>query len=167
MGKSTTSRKRIIAECSADIADSVVFAGIDYHKKHSVITLGDKDGTRIWQEKIFNDRETIISFFKRFPAGVSCAIENTRATEWFIELLKEIGLKVHVSNTYAVKLITESRCKNDKIDSRVLMELLAKGFLPLCYQPSREERLLKEQLKWRIHLGVRPILHVVAKKMTI
>lgn len=32
------------------------------------------------------------------------------------------------------------------------MELLAMGFLPTCYQPTAEERSLRERLRWRVHL---------------
>jgi len=132
-------------------ARPVHFAGIDFHKKFSVVTLGDADGKQVLHEKLSNEVKTIEKFFAPY-AGISCAIENCRGSEWFVELLKQLGLRIHVSNTYAVKLISESRCKTDKIDSRILMELLAKGFLPTIYQPSRDERLLRERLRWRVRL---------------
>lgn len=130
---------------------SVKYAGIDYHKKFSVVTLGDATAKVIMQEKLLNDPNAIKTFFKNY-GSVICAIENCRGMEWFVELLQELGLTVHISNTYAVKLISQSRCKTDKIDSRILMELLAKGFLPTCYQPTRGERLLRERLRWRTML---------------
>jgi transposase len=91
------------------------------------------------------------SFFKQFPK-LECTVESCRGYEWFIELPKELGLTVHLCHPYAVKLIAQSRCKTDKIDSKILMELLSKGFLPTCYQPTPEERALRERLRWRCHL---------------
>jgi transposase len=32
------------------------------------------------------------------------------------------------------------------------MQLLAKGYLPTCYQPTPEERRLRERLRWRAHV---------------
>lgn len=81
-----------------------------------------------------------------------CAIENCRGNEWFVETLKACKCEVRVANTYALRLIAESRCKNDKIDSRILMELVARDYLPVCYQPTEEERLLRERLRYRTKL---------------
>jgi transposase len=128
-----------------------VFAGIDFHKRFSVVTLGDAGGKLLFQEKLLNDEQSIRKFFLQ-NAPLKCAIENCRGNEWFIELLKHCGCEVKVSNTYAVRLIADSKCKNDKIDSQILMELLAKDYLPTCYQPTLEERKLKEHLRWRTKL---------------
>lgn len=129
----------------------VRYAGIDYHKKFSVVTLGDQAGKTISTQRLPNDRHAIEMFFQDFPS-VQCAVESCRGYEWFVDLLKEMGLTVHMANPYEVALIAKSRCKTDKVDSRILMELLALGFLPTCYQPTPDERLLRERLRWRCHL---------------
>lgn len=137
---------------STTILDNpAVYAGIDYHKRFSVVTLGDAAGTIISQNSLKNDEQIIRNFFLRL-APWKCAIENCRGNEWFVDLLKQSGCDVKVSNTYAVRLIAQSTKKNDKIDSKILMELLAKDYLPTCYQPTQEERLLRERLRWRTRL---------------
>lgn len=111
---------------------TAVFAGIDYHKKSLVVALGDSNGKLIGQpERLPTDATTIRRYFAKLP-GLQCAVENCRGFDWLIELLKELGMVVHISNPYGTRLIADSRCKTDKIDSRILMELLAKGFLPTC-----------------------------------
>lgn len=128
-----------------------VFAGVDFHKRFSVVTLGDANGEVLEQHRLTNDEHEIRKFFlRRVP--LKCAVENCRGNEWFVELLKDIGCQVFVSDTSAVRLIADSRCKTDKIDSRILMELLSKNFLPTCYQATKEERVLREQLRWRVSL---------------
>jgi len=129
----------------------VTFAGIDYHKKFSVVTLGDQAGKTVTTQRLPNDAHAIRTFFNDFP-NIQCAVESCRGYEWFVDLLKEIGLTVHLANPYEVALIARSRCKTDKVDSRILMELLVMGFLPVCYQPTAEERRLRERLRWRCHL---------------
>jgi len=148
MPSSTTSKKR---QTRLATGANAVFAGIDYHKKFSVITLGDADGKVLEQIKLPNEEKKLRQFFLRH-AQVVCAIESCRGYEWYLKLLADLGLTVHVANTYAVRLIADSRCKTDKIDSRILMELLAKGFLPTCYQPTQAERQLRERLKWRVSI---------------
>jgi transposase len=139
MGRSTT------------VSCAVTYAGIDFHKKFSMVCLGDDKGKVISIERLENHEDAVRKFFAQYP-GLHCAIESCRGYEWFVDLLKGMGLNVHLCNAYKVKLIAHSRCKTDKVDSRILMELLAIGFLPTCYLPTLEERDLRERLRWRCHL---------------
>lgn len=134
--------------CTTKSVNNAVFVGIDFHKRFSVVTLGDASGVVLQQTRLTNDEHEIRKFFLRH-SGLTCAIENCRGNEWYIELLKRCGCEVKVSNSYAVRLIADSTKKNDKVDSRILMELLARDYLPVCYQPTREEKLLRERLRWR------------------
>lgn len=136
---------------STHIMPSVNFVGIDYHKKFSVIALGDKDGNPLSTHKVVNDKKLIKEFFEPYP-GIECVVESCRGYEWFVDYLKELGLTVHLSNPYKTRLIAQAKSKTDKLDSVKLMQLLAKGFIVTCYQPSGEERRLRERLRWRTHL---------------
>ena len=127
------------------------FVGIDFHKRFSVVTVGNKDGEILNQQRLSNDEHEVRKFFLRL-SPVVCAIENCRGNEWFIETVKQCGSEIRVANTYAVRLIADSVKKNDKIDSRILMELISRNYLPVCYQPSRNERILRENLRWRTKL---------------
>jgi len=127
------------------------FAGIDYHKKFSMITVGDAEGNVLVTERVSNDKEMIRRFFAKFQP-TECAVESCRGYEWFVDYLKELGLIVHLSDPYRTKVIAQTRCKTDKVDSRILMQLLAIRFLPTCYQPTAYEREVRERLRWRAHL---------------
>lgn len=128
-----------------------IFAGIDYHKKFSLVTIGNDAGEVLTQCRLPNDRVAIKQFFAGFPTAI-CAVESCRGYEWFVDYLKELGHEVRLVNAYKAKLIAQSKCKTDKIDSKVLMQLLAKDFLPTCYQPTPSERRLRERLRWRAQL---------------
>jgi transposase len=129
--------------------EKVCFAGVDYHKKFSVATVGDQNGNIVkLGVRLANDKESIRRFFADY-AGIQVAVESCRGYEWFVDYLKELGLIVHLANPLQTKLISQSRAKTDKVDSKTLMQLLAIGFLPTCYQPTPEERRLRERLRWR------------------
>jgi transposase len=147
MAKCSTSLERLTPSEN----EIVTFAGIDYHKKFSVVTLGDKAGNVISTHRLANDPLGITDFFEQF-GPLTCAVESCRGYEWFVDHLKALGNTVYLSNPYQTKLIAQTRCKTDKIDSRIIMELLAIGFLPKCYLPTQEERELRERLRWRSHL---------------
>jgi len=129
-----------------------VYAGIDFHKKSITVALGDAQGNLIGAtQKLPTDAKLIRRFFLRYP-NLQCAVENCRGFDWFIQLLTDMGNKVLVSNPYKTRLIAESTCKTDDIDSTVLMQLLARNYLPTCYIPSVPVRLTKERLRWRKQL---------------
>jgi transposase len=140
----------------------VTYVGVDYHKKFSQITLGDQNGKVIDSKRVWNEARLIDEYLE--PYGpLTIAIESCRGYEWLVDHLKVLGHTVHVANAYQVKLIAQSRCKTDKVDSRILMELLAIGFLPTCYQPTFGERELRERLRWRTQLlrnATRSKLHI-------
>jgi transposase len=131
--------------------NEITFAGIDYHKRSITVALGDREGNVITVKKLLNDTKTIREFFKNY-SNLTCAIETCRGFEWLLELLEELGIKVVVCHARKVKLITETSFKNDKKDAELLLELLARNFLPTVHFPSAEQQQLKETLRWRIHL---------------
>lgn len=139
MRKLTTSKSKI------------TFAGIDYHKRFIVVALGDQNGNLVRHEKLANDEKGICDFFAQFP-GIVCAIETSRGFEWLVDLLQDIGHEVKVCNARKAKLIAETSFKTDKIDAKVLMELLARNYIPVVAFGTPEQRLLKDRLRWRIHL---------------
>lgn len=129
----------------------VEFGGIDFHKKFSVICLGDREGQVVERKKIYNDENEIRRYFLPYK-GITCAVESCRGYEWFVELLTHCGVNVVLCNPRQAKLIIQSRCKTDKLDSQRIMELLAKGYLPTCYLPTAEEKQMRERLRWRASL---------------
>jgi transposase len=136
---------------SATMSRVVTYAGVDYHKKFAMVSLGDQAGKLLLTQRLANDRRSIEEFFSQYP-NIQIAVESCRGYEWFVDLLKDHGFTVHIANPYKVALIAKTRCKTDKIDSKILMELLAMDFLPTCYQPSNGERRMRERLRWRTHL---------------
>lgn len=138
-------------QLSTTLKQKPVFAGIDFHKRMSAITLGDSTGETLLYQEIVNKDHLLREFFLSY-GPLKCAIENCRGNEWIIDLLKQCGCEVTVGNTYAIKLISQSKRKDDRRDSKILMELLARDYLPKCYQPSSDERFLRERLRLRTKL---------------
>jgi transposase len=128
------------------------YVGIDYHKKFSVVSLGDEKGELIEQVKLWHDDlPSLENYFKKYK-GLVCAIESCRGHEWLLDLLNELGLRVLVANPVRMKVICQTAFKNDKTDSRKLMELVARNYLPTSYQATPEERHLRERLRFRAGL---------------
>ncbi|OYV38840.1 MAG: hypothetical protein B7Z80_08945 [Rhodospirillales bacterium 20-64-7] len=131
--------------------ESAVYAGIDYHKRTIAVAVGDKEGRVLERFNLLNQTELVTKFFQQF-SKIECVVESCRGYEWFVEMLQKQGHTVHVGDSRSIKLIAHSRCKTDKVDSQILMELLAIKYLPTTYIPTAKEREYRELLRHRSSL---------------
>lgn len=128
------------------------FVGVDLHLKTSQITTMDSQGENKEKVKLFNDKEEIIEFFDPLPRSASISIEATYNWPWLVDLLEDMGFSPKLVHPKKVRIIAESTVKTDKIDSEVLAHLDRLNFLPLSYIPSKEDRRIRELLRYRQYL---------------
>jgi len=88
----------------------------------------------------------VAKFFAKHTEA-SVAVESTMNWIPFYENLESLGCSVVLSNPLQTKAIASARIKNDKVDSRVLADLLRTNLLPTAYIQPREIRDLKELVR--------------------
>jgi len=130
------------------------YCGIDVAMKSSYIYITDGRGRIRGKGELPTTAEDFRRALRRFvPDGLKVAIEAGNQTAWIHDLLVEIGAEVTVVNPTKVKLIAESRRKTDKIDAKILCELLRLDGLPTpVHVPPRETRELRGLLVARRQL---------------
>lgn len=124
--------------------------GVDLHKKTCYVTVMNSVGKIELQKEIPNNKSSIKKFFKKY-SGASVAVESTMNWIPFYENLEPLKIDVNLSNPLQTKAIASARIKNDKVDSKILAELLRTNFLPTVYIQPKEIRDLKELVRQRIH----------------
>jgi transposase len=128
------------------------YIGVDLHKRFSQVAVMDGEGELYDNRRLPNDREVLRSYFSRIPPGTDVAVESTSNWYWLAELFEEVGMEMHLSHPLKTRLIASSRVKTDKIDAVCLAHLLRTNFLPTCYIPDRDQRELKDLVRYRIFL---------------
>ena len=128
--------------------------GLDVAGVSSYLYLTDEKGRKLTCGAVETTKAAIEQRLKPFVrGGLSVAIEAGNQTAWIYEVLVGMGAKVTVVNPTKVKAIAESRRKTDKIDARILCELLRLDALPHpVHMPGRETRALRELLVARRQL---------------
>lgn len=124
------------------------YVGVDLHKKTCYVTVMNIDGKIKKQTEISTDTDKVSKFFKRYSA-VPVAVESTMNWIPFYENLESLGCKVSLSNPLQTKAIASARIKNDRVDSRILADLLRTNLLPTAYIQPRYIRDLKELVRER------------------
>lgn len=125
------------------------YIGVDLHKKTCFITVMDKAGEIKKRKEITTDTEDVKKFFQSYQQA-QVAVESTMNWIPFYENLESLGIDVKLSNPLLTKAVAASRIKNDKVDSKVLADLLRTNFLPTAYIQPRCIRDLKELVRQRV-----------------
>jgi len=117
----------------------------------SYLHVSDGWGKRLVSGPVATERQALQQRLGRFvPDGLKVAIEAGNQTAWLYETLTQMGAEVTVVNPARVKLIAESRRKTDKIDAKILCELLRLDGLPCpVHMPCRRTRELRGLLAAR------------------
>lgn len=129
--------------------------GIDLHKKTSYWTLMDNDQQLLYQKNMPTSQEGILCALREIkiePALIQAAVEPVSQWAWYGDILKEHGMTVRLANPYKTKLIAATKLKHDKVDSKILANLLRSDFLPESYYAPKEIRELRELARWRLFL---------------
>lgn len=116
--------------------------GLDVALNSSYVYLTDEEGSKLTSGEVATEREALRKRLTPYlRGGLRVAVEAGNQTAWIHELLVEMGAEVIVVNPAKVKLIAESRKKTDKIDARILCELLRLNALPHpVHMPGRDAR---------------------------
>ena len=130
------------------MSNSNTYIGVDLHKKTCYVTVMDSSGKIKKQREISTDVKDVSRFFKRY-ADIPVAVESTMNWIPFYENLEGLGCKVFLSNPLQTKAIASARIKNDKVDSKILADLLRTNLLPTAYIQPRKIRDLKELVRER------------------
>ena len=145
-------------------------AGIDYHKRYSVVHLMDSDGTMIRKGRIEpNSISAFEAFFSGFEEGsIRCVFEASMNWGFLYDLLEEIPAvsDIVMAHPFKTRIIAEAQIKTDKLDARWLAELLRVNLVAVAHTSSKEARQRKELLRQRCYFvkqrtSIRNRLHVL------
>ena len=127
------------------------YSGLDIHKRYSQAVIMNEAGRIIREDRIRTDREEIKRYYSKYK-GIEVAIESSYGYEVVYEALKEAGAEVRLSHPKKTKAIGYGKVKTDKIDSRILAELLRGRMLPESWVPDKGIRELRRLVRERERL---------------
>ena len=125
------------------MAKSNIFVGIDLHKRSFSFVIMDGGGAVLSIGSESTELPAVADFASQLSKRHQVVLEPLENSYWFVQQLKSYAGSVHLANSGRVRLIAESRLKNDRIDARILADLLRVGYLPEVYIPEEQTH------KWR------------------
>jgi transposase len=79
-------------------------------------------------------------------------IEMMSGAVWVRDQLAVVGWDIRLADARKVKSIAPLACKTDRVDARVLADLVRRDLVPEVWVPDLEERANRERLRRRSHL---------------
>jgi len=117
------------------------YIGMDVHKAMTVIVVLDSEGKVLAEAVIQTKGSTILDFFKSQRGSLHVAFEEGTQAAWLYDLISPHVASVTVCNPR--KIIRHGN-KADKVDAKLLAELLRIGTLKPIYHGEKSTRAVKE-----------------------
>jgi len=131
---------------------SNIYVGIDLHKRKFDFVMMYPSGEVVKHGSRSTDADSVLEFASSLAVRHQVVLEPLENSYWFIDQLQPYAGSIHLANPGKVRLIAESRLKNDRIDARILADLLRVGYLPEVYIPEHHIQEWRCLIQHRIRL---------------
>lgn len=125
--------------------------GLDVHRNFAQVAVVE-DGVCRDEGRIGVTPEALREWAETLNPDDEVALEATGNSDAIATLLQPLVKRVVVANPRKTRAIAEARVKTDKVDARILAQLLAADFLPSAWLPDDRTRMLRRQVARRAHL---------------
>jgi transposase len=129
----------------------VRYVGMDVHREFAQLAVVE-DGLVRDEGRIGVTPEALRAWAAGLHTDDQVALEATGNSDAIANLLMPMVGRVVVSNPSKTRAIAEAKVKTDKVDARILAQLLAADFLPSVWLPDERTRALRRQVTRRAHL---------------
>jgi transposase len=115
------------------------FVGLDVHRREVVVHFTDLAGKRLAECMVPCTRTALEAFAReQLTCEDQVVLEATGACWPVLRALQPFVGRITAANSLLVRAIAEAKVKTDKIDARVLANLLRCGYLPEVWTPDAQ-----------------------------
>jgi transposase len=127
--------------------------GVVLHERESQVAVNETGGRLIEERRLPTPR--LAEYIGSLPGVKHVGIESIGFIYPIYDRLVEAGCDVWVGNPNSVQQIAKTKIKHDKVDDRILGQLLRVGFLLRPHIPDEEAKEKWLLVKERVRYGVR------------
>jgi hypothetical protein len=117
----------------------MLYTGIDYHRKYSVLRTLDASGTRVKNGRIeHDDPQAFAAYCAALPEISRVVMEACWNWGWLYDLLGDTpGVEdAALAHPYKTRLIADAQIKTDGLDTEALATLLRGNLIATAHAPS-------------------------------
>jgi transposase len=121
-----------------------LFYGLDLAKKDSQLAVLTTDGEQLTNFRFSSTKENFLLLAKNLRKSDTIALEVSTSANAVMSVFKlNSDCNSLLSNPLQTKVISQTRCKTDKVDARVLADLARVEYLPTVWFPDENTLRLR------------------------
>ena len=124
----------------------MLIVGCDYHPRWQQVAWFDTETGEIGEQKLVNGDGEAARWYGQLPVPSLIGLEATGNSQWFLDLLNQLGHEVWVGDAAEIRASYVRRQKNDRRDAGHVLKLLREGRFSRLWVPSAEQRDLRQLL---------------------
>ena len=127
------------------------YCGIDLHGRRMFITIMDATGNIYFRQNMKNDFKTFLGFIKPYLPDIAVGVESTYNWYWLADGCHDAGIPFYLGHALYMKVISGSKKKSDRLDSKTIANLMRGNLFPPAYAYPREMRATRDLLRRRCY----------------
>src|SRR5437660_5782504 len=118
--------------------------GCDFHPGYQQIEMWDKGTGEVLEKALSHARkEEVRAFYAGLQGPVRVGIEASGQSQWFEQLLAELGQEVWIGDAAKIRASWERKQKTGRRDEELLVKLLDEERFPRIWVPTPDESVAR------------------------
>jgi transposase len=111
-----------------------VHIGVDLHARQQTLSYVDTSDGELHRRELHHRRDDVRRFYEQFAGEVIVGVEACGYTQWFEELVEDLGHTLLVGDAAEIRRLARRRQKTDRRDADLILDLLAHDEFPRLYR---------------------------------
>jgi len=129
--------------------DSKYYCGVDLHSTSMYVTIVDKIGNIHYRRNMTNNFNIFKAAVEPYLPNLAVGVESTYNWYWLADGCHNSNIPFYLGHALYMKAITGGKKKNDRIDSKILADLMRGNLFPPAYAYPRQLRPTRDLLRRR------------------
>jgi transposase len=122
----------------------MMIIGCDFHPSWQQVSWLDTETGETGEQKLVHAAGEAKRFYEQLPVPALIGMEATGNSQWFIELVQDLGHEVWIGDAAQIRASYVRKQKTDKRDAAHILKLVVEGRFPRLWTPDREQRDLRQ-----------------------
>ena len=122
----------------------MMIIGCDFHPSWQQIAWLDGETGETGECKLVHGEGEAKQFYSRLPVPARIGMEATGNSQWFIELVEDLGHEIWIGDAAQIRASYVRKQKTDKRDATHILKLMLEERFPRLWTPNREQRDLRQ-----------------------
>jgi len=127
------------------------YCGVDLHADVMYVCVMTKAGNVVFHHEMPTDFSRLLKHLKPYLSNIAVCAESTFNWYWLADGCAKHDIPFYLGHALYMKLIHGGKTKNDRIDAKVMADLLRTGFFPPAYPYPEKMRATRDLLRRRSH----------------